>query len=91
MGVSVSTRSNSVFLPAALEVVNWFGLRTCMAKFQVMNSQTGFRPAKADPTARPQKPDSVIGVSMTRLGPNLSKRPLETYYLYYLLIIEGSR
>ena len=26
------------------------------AKFQVMNSHTGFRPANAEPTAMPQKP-----------------------------------
>ena len=31
----------------------------------VMNSQTGFRPANAAPTAKPANPDSVIGVSIT--------------------------
>ena len=47
----------------------------CMAKFQVMNSTIGFRPAIAAPTPRPAKPYSVIGVSMTRLAPNSSSRP----------------
>ena len=65
--------------------VAWKLVFTCMAKFQVMNSQTGLRPAKADPTARPQNPDSVMGVSITRLGPNLSKRPLDTYTRFVAL------
>lgn len=50
-----------------------------MAKLKVMNSQTGFKPQKAEPTAIPAKPISVMGVSMTRLGPNLSNKPLVTY------------
>ena len=47
----------------------------CMAKFQVMNSTIGLRPAKAAPTPTPAKPYSVIGVSTTRVGPNSSSRP----------------
>lgn len=46
-----------------------------------MNSQTGCRPASAAPTVRPQKPDSVMGESMTRLSPNLSNSPFVTLYL----------
>lgn len=38
----------------AAELMMWS--IACIAKFQVMNSQTGFRPAKAEPTAMPQKP-----------------------------------
>ena len=41
-------------------------------------SYTGFRPPNAEPTARPAKPISVIGVSTTRFSPNLSSRPLVT-------------
>jgi hypothetical protein len=47
----------------------------CMAKLKVMNSTMGLRPAKAAPTARPVKPCSVIGVSITRFGPNSSSMP----------------
>ena len=47
-----------------------------MAKFQVMNSTIGFRPAKAAPTPTPAKPCSVIGVSMTRRAPNSCKQAL---------------
>ena len=39
----------------------------------------GRRPAKAAPIARPAKPISVMGVSITRFSPNLSRRPLVTY------------
>ena len=46
----------------------------CMAKFQVMNSTIGFRPASAAPTPMPAKPCSVIGVSITRLSPNSCSR-----------------
>jgi hypothetical protein len=35
----------------------------------------------------PANPISVMGVSMTRFSPNLSKSPLETYpYLFYINI-----
>ena len=47
----------------------------CMAKLNVMNSTIGFRPFSAAPTAMPVKPCSVIGVSITRFGPNSSSRP----------------
>ncbi len=47
----------------------------CMAKLNVMNSTIGFSPLMAAPTAMPVKPCSVIGVSMTRRGPNSSSRP----------------
>lgn len=50
-----------------------------MAKLKVMNSQMGLRPLMAAPTAKPAKPISVIGVSITRFGPNLSSKPLVTY------------
>lgn len=53
----------------------------CIAKLKVMNSQTGCSPASAAPTVSPQKPDSVIGESITLLSPNLSKRPFVTLYL----------
>lgn len=42
----------------------------------------GCRPARAAPTAIPQKPASVMGVSITRLGPKRSSRPLVTLYLH---------
>ncbi len=47
----------------------------CMAKFQVMNSTMGFKPAMAAPTPMPAKPYSVMGVSMTRRAPNSSSNP----------------
>ncbi len=47
----------------------------CMAKLKVMNSTIGFSPFSAAPTAMPVKPCSVIGVSITRFGPNSSSRP----------------
>ena len=42
---------------------------------------TGWRPASAAPTVRPQKPDSVMGLSMTLFSPNRSSRPFVTLYL----------
>jgi len=50
------------------------------AKFQVMNSITGRRPAIAAPMPIPAKPSSAIGVSTTRRGPNSSSRPRLTLY-----------
>jgi hypothetical protein len=47
----------------------------CMAKLNVMNSTIGRSPFIAAPTAMPVKPCSVIGVSITRFGPNSSSRP----------------
>ena len=41
-----------------------------------MNSTIGLRPAKAAPTARPAKPCSVIGVSITRRGAELVEQAL---------------
>ena len=52
----------------------------CMPKFHVMNSTIGFKPLKAEPTAIPAKPCSVIGVSITRFSPNSSNRPCDTLY-----------
>lgn len=43
---------------------------------------TGCRPASAAPTVRPQKPDSVIGLSMTLFSPNRSSNPFVTLYLF---------
>ena len=43
---------------------------------------TGCKPANAAPTVRPQKPDSVIGLSMTLLSPNRSSKPFVTLYLF---------
>ena len=48
----------------------------CMAKFQVMNSTIGRSPAMAAPTPMPAKPCSVIGVSITRLCPELVEQSL---------------
>ena len=45
------------------------------AKFQVMNSMTGRSPTMAAPTPTPAKPSSVIGVSTTRIGPELVEQP----------------
>src|SRR5450631_723653 len=44
-------------------------------KLQVMNSITGRNPHMAAPTPKPEKPFSLIGVSMIRLGPNRFNRP----------------
>ena len=57
----------------AAELMMWS--IACMAKFQVMNSTIGRRPANPAPTPSPAKPYSVIGVSITRLAPNSSSRP----------------
>ena len=59
----------------------------CIAKLNVMNSQIGCSPASAAPTARPAKPDSVMGVSMTLFSPKRSSRPFVTLYLYQMLAI----
>ena len=42
---------------------------------------TGCSPFRAAPTVRPQKPDSVMGLSMTLFSPNRSSRPFVTLYL----------
>ena len=42
------------------------------------NSTTGRSPTSAAPAARPVKPVSAIGVSTTRRGPNLSRKPFVT-------------
>ena len=42
---------------------------------------TGCRPASAAPTVSPQKPDSVMGLSMTLFAPNRSSSPFVTLYL----------
>ena len=57
----------------AAELTIWSSART--AKFHVMNSTTGRRPAMAAPTPIPAKPSSAMGVSTTRVGPNSSSRP----------------
>src|SRR6516162_7924822 len=51
-----------------------------MAKLKVMNSTIGRSPAKPAPIPRPAKPCSVIGVSITRRGPNSCSRPWLTLY-----------
>jgi hypothetical protein len=51
---------------------------TCIEKLNVINSQIGLNPDNAAPTAKPAKPASVIGVSITLFGPNLSSRPFDT-------------
>ena len=50
------------------------------AKFQVMNSTMGRSPFMAAPTAMPVKPNSAIGVSITRFSPNSASMPLLTLY-----------
>src|SRR5690606_34593812 len=50
------------------------------AKLKVINSTMGLLPFMAEPTAIPEKPNSEIGVSMTRIGPNSSNIPLEALY-----------
>ena len=47
----------------------------CIEKLNVMNSTIGFKLPNAAPTPIPVKPCSVIGVSITLLSPNFSKRP----------------
>ncbi len=51
----------------------------CIEKLNVMNSQMGFKPAIAAPTAKPAIPISVIGESMTLSAPYLSSNPLVIY------------
>ena len=48
------------------------------AKFHVMNSTMGRRPAIAAPTPSPANPSSAIGASRTRHSPNWSSSPLVT-------------
>ena len=43
-----------------------------------MNSTIGRKPLAAAPTPIPPKPNSAIGVSITRSGPNSSSIPCET-------------
>ena len=50
----------------------------CIEKLKVINSQIGLRPFIAAPTAKPAKPISVIGVSMTRLSPYFFHKPRVT-------------
>ena len=57
----------------AAELMMWS--IACMAKLKVMNSTMGRSPSIAAPTAMPVKPCSVIGVSITRRGPNSSSNP----------------
>jgi len=45
-----------------------------------MNSTIGLSPINDAPTARPVKPASVIGVSLTLSVPNLSTSPLVILY-----------
>ena len=45
-----------------------------------MNSTIGRSPIMAAPMLRPAKPDSEMGVSMIRLGPNWSSIPWDTLY-----------
>ena len=52
------------------------------AKVDLSLRTTGCKPANAAPTVRPQKPDSVIGLSMTLLSPNRSSKPFVTLYLF---------
>lgn len=52
----------------------------CMEKLKVMNSTTGLRFLYAAPTAKPVKPISVIGVSMTLSAPYFCHSPLVTLY-----------
>ena len=51
----------------------WSNAKT--AKFQVINSIIGLVLFIAAPTPIAAKPNSVIGVSSTRLGPNSSNMP----------------
>ena len=50
----------------------------CKEKLNVMNSTIGRKPESAEPTAKPVKPASVIGVSMTLFSPYLSNNPFDT-------------
>src|SRR5260221_414758 len=49
-------------------------------KLQLIYSMIGRSPAIAAPTPSPEKPASLIGVSITRCGPNRSSIPLDTLY-----------
>src|SRR6266567_4234011 len=62
----------------AAELTIWSSART--AKFHVMNSITGRKPAIAAPTPIPANPSSAIGVSTTRWAPNSSSNPRLTLY-----------
>jgi hypothetical protein len=52
----------------------------CIEKLKVMNSTTGRSCWYAAPVARPAKPASVIGVSITRPEPNSFSKPLVILY-----------
>ena len=50
------------------------------AKLNVINSMIGLLPVMVEPTPTPEKPNSEIGVSITRLSPNSSNIPFEALY-----------
>ena len=52
----------------------------CIEKLNVINSTTGLRPIIAAPHARPVKPASVMGVSLTRSAPKRCNRPFVILY-----------
>ena len=57
----------------AAELTIWSIARR--AKFHVMTSTTGRSPTMAAPTPKPVKPNSAMGVSTTRIGPNSLSSP----------------
>ena len=54
----------------ALELTTWS--MACIEKLNVMNSTIGLRSLYEAPMARPAKPISVMGVSITRWSPYLA-------------------
>ena len=56
----------------------WFsrGSAHSVTKSSYISSTTGCMPRMAAPTAMPMNPSSEMGVSMTRLGPNSSRKPV---------------
>ena len=69
-------RPPDMYIVLAAELMTWS--IACIEKLNVMNSRMGLSPWKAAPTARPEKPISVMGVSMTLLSPYFFHRPRVT-------------
>src|SRR5882724_12779334 len=76
MTTGVSALPPNMYLNLAAWLKIW-SKQTPMKSTNI-SSATGRRPAAAAPTAAPMKPDSLIGVSSTRVGPNFECSPLVT-------------
>ena len=75
----VRTVTGSVALPPNMYRIfaSWLTISSMHSPMKSMNimSTIGLRPVAPAPTASPMMPDSLMGVSITRSGPNSSSRP----------------